>query len=59
MIKHLDIPTLETIISINRINDRLIVFCEHSTWELIFTGKQEEPLRLEQTRDFDQIYDED
>ena len=33
-----DIPTRESIVSVATIKDRLIVFCEVSTWEVVFTG---------------------
>lgn len=44
----LDIPTSESITSVNIIKDRLIVFCEQSTWELVFTGNQAFPFRIQQ-----------
>jgi hypothetical protein len=43
-----DIPTSEAITSISIIKDRLIVFCEESTWELVFTGNQSFPFRVQQ-----------
>ncbi len=44
----LDIPTTEAITSCNIIKDRLIVFCEQSTWELVYTGNQAFPFRIQQ-----------
>jgi hypothetical protein len=43
-----DIPTTESITSISIIKDRLIVFCEESTWELVFTGNQVDPFKIQQ-----------
>ena len=34
----LDIPTREAIVSVATIKDRLIIFCEESTWEVVYTG---------------------
>lgn len=39
----LDCPTTEAIITAEFVKDRLIVFCERSTWELVFTGNQSYP----------------
>ena len=36
----ISIQTSESIISAEFIKDRLIVFCERSTWELVYTGNQ-------------------
>lgn len=43
-----DIPTTESITSVSIIKDRLIVFCEESTWELVFTGNQVDPFKIQQ-----------
>lgn len=43
-----DIPTKEAIISARLLKDRLIVFCERSTWELVFTGNQILPFVFQQ-----------
>lgn len=39
----LDAATLEAIVSIGFIKDRLIVYFENSTWELAYTGNEQEP----------------
>lgn len=39
----LDAPTKEAIVSARIIKDRLIVFFERSTWELVYTSNQIEP----------------
>jgi hypothetical protein len=36
----IDAPTSESIITVEFIKDRLIVFFERSTWELVYTGNQ-------------------
>lgn len=36
----IDLPTQETIITAQHLRDRVIVFCERSTWELVYTGNQ-------------------
>lgn len=41
----LDAPTQEQIISAEFLRDRLIVFFEKSTWELVFTGNEIIPFR--------------
>lgn len=43
-----DIPTKEAIISARLLKDRLIVFCERSTWELVFTGNNILPFVFQQ-----------
>lgn len=43
-----DIPTTEAITSCNLIKDRLIIFCEQSTWELVFTNNQSDPFKIQQ-----------
>lgn len=44
----IDIPTKEAIISAQLLKDRLIVFCERSTWELAYTGNQILPFVFQQ-----------
>jgi hypothetical protein len=41
----LDAPTLEDIVSCEFIKDRLIVFFERSTWELVYNGNQAVPFQ--------------
>jgi len=41
----IDAPTTEAIISAQFIKDRLIVFFERSTWELVYTGNQIYPFQ--------------
>ncbi len=36
----IDLPTQETIVTAQHLRDRLIVSCERSTWELVYTGNQ-------------------
>ena len=43
-----DCPTLETIVTVQFVKDRLIVFCEESTWEIAFTGNQQSPFVWQQ-----------
>lgn len=44
----LDAPTAEQIISAEYIKDRLIVYFERSTWELVYTGNTALPFRWQQ-----------
>lgn len=44
----LDIPTTEQITSCSIIKDRLIVFCEQSTWELVWTRNEADPFIMQQ-----------
>lgn len=44
----IDITTREQIISAQYLKDRLIVFCESSTWELVYTGNNVLPFRFQQ-----------
>lgn len=37
---YIDLPSQEVIISAQHLRDRLIVYCERSTWELVYTGNQ-------------------
>jgi hypothetical protein len=39
----IDLPTTEQIVSAQILKDRLIIFCERSTWELVATGNQVTP----------------
>ena len=41
-------PTQEAIITVERIKDKLIVYFERSTWELIYTGNKAIPFRWQQ-----------
>lgn len=45
---YLDIPTREAIITAQFLKDRLIVYCEQSTWELVNTGNQVDPFIFQQ-----------
>ncbi len=44
----IDAPTLEAIVSAEFVKDRLIVFFERSTWELVYTGNQIYPFAWQQ-----------
>jgi hypothetical protein len=44
----MDATTKEAIVSVALIRDRLIVFFESSTYELVFTGNRADPFRLQQ-----------
>lgn len=44
----LDAPTTEAIITVEFVKDRLIVFFERSTWELVYTGNQIYPFAWQQ-----------
>ena len=44
----LDAPTAERIISAEYIKDRMIVYFERSTWELVYTGNTALPFRWQQ-----------
>jgi len=43
-----DCPTLEAVVTVQFVKDRLIVFCEESTWEIVFTGNQQSPFVWQQ-----------
>lgn len=44
----IDAPTTEAIITVEFVKDRLIVFFERSTWELVYTGNQAYPFSWQQ-----------
>ena len=44
----LDASTTEAIITVEFVKDRLIVFFERSTWELVYTGNQAYPFNWQQ-----------
>lgn len=44
----IDLTTREQIVSAQFLKDRIIIFCERSTWELVFTGNQVFPFRFQQ-----------
>lgn len=44
----LDCPTKEAIVTVQFVKDRLIVFCEESTWEIVYTGNQVSPFAWQQ-----------
>ena len=44
----LDCPTTEAVITVEFVKDRLIVFFERSTWELVYTGNQIYPFAWQQ-----------
>ena len=44
----LDCPTMEAIVTVEFVKDRLIVFLEQSTWEIVFTGNQQSPFAWQQ-----------
>jgi hypothetical protein len=39
----LDIPTAEKIVAVGFIRERVIIECERSTWELVYTGNENDP----------------
>jgi len=45
---YIDAPTKEAIITVQNLKDRLIVFFERSTWELVYTGNQVLPFVWQQ-----------
>lgn len=47
----IDMPTAESIISVNSLKDRLIIFCEESTWELVYTNNRADPFRVQRIND--------
>lgn len=44
----LDAPTSEAIVTVEFVKDRLIVYFERSTWELVYTGNQALPFAWQQ-----------
>lgn len=44
----LDCPTTESIVTVEFVKDRLIVFFERSTWEFVYTGNQAYPFAWQQ-----------
>jgi hypothetical protein len=44
----IDAPTTEAIITVEFVKDRLVVFFERSTWELVYTGNQAYPFSWQQ-----------
>lgn len=44
----IDITTREAIVSCEYLKDRLMIFCESSTWELVYTGNEVLPFRFQQ-----------
>ncbi len=44
----LDCPTTEAIVTVEFVKDRLIVYCERSTWEFVYTGNQAYPFTWQQ-----------
>lgn len=44
----IDAPTIEAIVTVEFVKDRLIVFFEQSTWELVYTGNQAYPFTWQQ-----------
>lgn len=44
----LDLPTQEAIITAQHLRDRLIVYCERSTWELVYTNNEVQPFLWQQ-----------
>lgn len=47
----LDAATLEAIVSARFIKDRLIVYFEESTWELAYTGNEQQPFEWQKLND--------
>lgn len=48
---YIDAPTQEAIISAERLKDRLIVYFERSTWELVYTAIDSAPFKWQQIND--------
>jgi len=44
----IDAPTTEAIVTVEFVKDRLVVFFERSTWELVYTGNQAYPFSWQQ-----------
>jgi hypothetical protein len=45
---YIDAPTEEAAITAERLRDRLVVYFERSTWELVYTGNEAAPFRWQQ-----------
>lgn len=45
---YIDAPTEESAITAERLRDRLVVYFERSTWELVYTGNETAPFRWQQ-----------
>jgi hypothetical protein len=43
-----DLPELQPIRTIEFVKDRMVVYCDESTWELIYTGNYVDPFRFQQ-----------
>jgi len=48
---YIDAPTQEAIITAERLKDRLIVYFERSTWELVYTAVDSAPFKWQQIND--------
>lgn len=48
---YIDAPIEQQIVSAERLRDRLIVYFERSTWELVYTGNESAPFKWQQLND--------